>query len=248
MTNVQDPNQYNKIGAEEEVAPTVARFCRDMVIRMQMDLSAQAAEVDRTVTVNLSGSDRPLLLSNTAALLNSINVRAIRVINDENGSYVDQSGNVVPSSRLGWDLPWIRQYGYTPHVVVGQRCPSNFPCPAANWDAATWSRYADYAYKFVRWVATQFDGAGFAEAMFEVGNRIALARDEGAFHQLQCLLQRGAKAKSASEGEQRLPGSGDGLPDDRVPRGAFGRARCQAGQPARVGCAGFTRQIQPCRS
>ncbi len=72
MTNVQDPNQDNKIGAEEEVAPAVARFCRDMVIRMQMDLSAQAAEVDRTVTVNLSGSDRPLLLSNTAALLNSI--------------------------------------------------------------------------------------------------------------------------------------------------------------------------------
>jgi spoIIIJ-associated protein len=72
VTNVQHPNQDNRIAADEDVAPAVARFCQDMVIRLKMDLSAQASEIDGTVTVNLSGSDRSLLLSNTAALLNSI--------------------------------------------------------------------------------------------------------------------------------------------------------------------------------
>jgi spoIIIJ-associated protein len=37
-----------------------------------MDLSAEVAESDGTVTVNITGPDRPLLLSNTATLLNSM--------------------------------------------------------------------------------------------------------------------------------------------------------------------------------
>lgn len=72
MTDVQQSSQDNRIGAGEEAATAVARFCHDMVTRLKMDLSVQADEVEGTVTVNLGGSDRPLLLSNTAALLNSI--------------------------------------------------------------------------------------------------------------------------------------------------------------------------------
>jgi spoIIIJ-associated protein len=37
-----------------------------------MELSAEAAESDGAITVNLTGSDRSLLLSNTAILLNSM--------------------------------------------------------------------------------------------------------------------------------------------------------------------------------
>jgi len=72
VTDVQQSSQDNRIGVGEEAATVVARFCRDMVTRLKMDLSVQVDEVEGTVTVNLSGSDRPLLLSNTAALLNSI--------------------------------------------------------------------------------------------------------------------------------------------------------------------------------
>ena len=72
MTDVQQSSQDNRIGVGEEAATVVARFCRDMVTRLKMDLSAEAEQVEGTVTVNLIGADRPLLLSNTAALLNSI--------------------------------------------------------------------------------------------------------------------------------------------------------------------------------
>jgi spoIIIJ-associated protein len=72
VTNVQQSSQDNRIGAGEEAAPVIARFCQDMMTRLKMDLSAEAEQVEGTVTVNLIGADRPLLLSNTAALLNSI--------------------------------------------------------------------------------------------------------------------------------------------------------------------------------
>jgi spoIIIJ-associated protein len=37
-----------------------------------MELSAEADESERIITVNITGPDRPLLLSNTATLLNSM--------------------------------------------------------------------------------------------------------------------------------------------------------------------------------
>jgi len=50
----------------------IARFCVRLVEALRMDLSAEAALSEGIVSVNLTGPDRPQLLSNTAALLNSI--------------------------------------------------------------------------------------------------------------------------------------------------------------------------------
>ena len=111
-------------------------------------------------------------LESSATLLAGIDARSIRVINAEGGSSLDGSGNLVPADRLSWDLPWIKRYGLMPHVVVGQWQPAFLTVPAAQWDAATWAAYQDYATKFVRYVAVEYDQTGFAESMFEVGNEI----------------------------------------------------------------------------
>jgi spoIIIJ-associated protein len=56
----------------------VAGFCREVVQLMGLDLSVGATEQDRIVSVNLTGPDRPLLLSNAAAVLNSLEFLANR--------------------------------------------------------------------------------------------------------------------------------------------------------------------------
>ncbi len=48
------------------------RFCRELLGALRMNLSVTVSEQGETVLVNFSGADRPLLLSNAAALLNSI--------------------------------------------------------------------------------------------------------------------------------------------------------------------------------
>lgn len=70
MTQSQQPNPDGNPLAEE--VKDVARFCMRLIECLQMELSAEAAESSGTVTVNLTGPDRPLLLSNTASLLNSM--------------------------------------------------------------------------------------------------------------------------------------------------------------------------------
>jgi spoIIIJ-associated protein len=56
----------------------VAGFCREVVQLMGLDLSVGAMEQDRIVSVNLTGPDRPLLLSNAAAVLNSLEFLAYK--------------------------------------------------------------------------------------------------------------------------------------------------------------------------
>jgi len=50
----------------------VAAFCRDVVRLMGLDVTVSAAERDRIVSANLTGPDRSTLLSNAAAVLNSL--------------------------------------------------------------------------------------------------------------------------------------------------------------------------------
>ncbi len=72
MTDTQQPKPDLSSGSVDEASADVARFCEDLTARLRMDLTVRAAESGGIVTVNLTGPDRPMLLSNTAALLNSI--------------------------------------------------------------------------------------------------------------------------------------------------------------------------------
>ena len=50
----------------------VARFVEQLVHGIKLDLRIEASPAAGTLRINLSGPDRPVLLANTAAVLNSI--------------------------------------------------------------------------------------------------------------------------------------------------------------------------------
>jgi spoIIIJ-associated protein len=57
---------------EDSAVDYVIDFCEDLIGRMKMSLKAEVREEDRVITVNLTGPDRAILLSNTASVLNNI--------------------------------------------------------------------------------------------------------------------------------------------------------------------------------
>jgi spoIIIJ-associated protein len=56
----------------ERSVQSVVEFCREMIACLRMDLILEGREENGTIYVNFTGEDRPLLLSNSASLLNSI--------------------------------------------------------------------------------------------------------------------------------------------------------------------------------
>lgn len=56
----------------ERSAQTIVQFCRELMAHLEMQLTPEGREEDGMIHVNLTGPDRPFLLSNTASLLNSI--------------------------------------------------------------------------------------------------------------------------------------------------------------------------------
>ncbi len=72
VTQSQDQNPELEPAAAQTGGDDVTRFCRRLVACMRLDLSVEASESGTVISVNLTGFDRPLLLSNTAALLNSM--------------------------------------------------------------------------------------------------------------------------------------------------------------------------------
>jgi spoIIIJ-associated protein len=59
-------------GSEFDWPEAVTKFFREVTDAMNMDLQVSAKKVDDNVLINLTGFDRPLLLSNSAILLNSL--------------------------------------------------------------------------------------------------------------------------------------------------------------------------------
>jgi spoIIIJ-associated protein len=72
VTDDQGSNPRLEEPAKEGRAQGVERFCRELVGASRLELVVTVSEQEETVHVNFTGHDRPLLLSNTAALLNSI--------------------------------------------------------------------------------------------------------------------------------------------------------------------------------
>ncbi len=72
MTQSQDQNPEHESFAGQAGGSEVTRFCERLVACMRLDLKVEASESGSVISVNLAGPDRPLLLSNTAALLNSM--------------------------------------------------------------------------------------------------------------------------------------------------------------------------------
>ncbi len=67
-------------------AAEVGRFCAELIDHLHLTLDVATREDGRSILVNLSGEDRPVLLSNTAGVLNSIEYlvnKAFRTGKDE---------------------------------------------------------------------------------------------------------------------------------------------------------------------
>ncbi len=94
MTENQELSQKRK--GLERSAESVVEFCRNLVGFMQLDLELQVNEEDGVITVDLTGPDRPLLLSNTAALMNSMEYLLNRVFR---GGKEDAPGVLLDSEQ-----------------------------------------------------------------------------------------------------------------------------------------------------
>jgi spoIIIJ-associated protein len=71
MTESQ-PQTNDHGSSPNEFCHTVAHFCEDLVRWLRLELTVSVSEADGVVSVNFTGLDRPMLLSNTASLLNSM--------------------------------------------------------------------------------------------------------------------------------------------------------------------------------
>ncbi len=56
----------------ERCLPAVLDFCREIIARLQLDLILEGKGEGGTIIINLTGPDRPYLLSNSASLLNNL--------------------------------------------------------------------------------------------------------------------------------------------------------------------------------
>ena len=85
-------NEKNRERSPEEVVDT----CRQILHHLQMDLTVSSIENGDQITVNMSGEDRPFLLSGSASLLNSLEYLLNRIFRsgreESAGITVDSDG------------------------------------------------------------------------------------------------------------------------------------------------------------
>lgn len=86
MTNDPDANPKADAAVAGEDLEAVACFCRGLIASIHLDLHVDVRADGRVISVDVSGPDRPILISNTAAVLNSIEYlvnKAFRTGKDE---------------------------------------------------------------------------------------------------------------------------------------------------------------------
>jgi len=88
VTNEQQSSPDHGTPVEAESLKEVERFCRQVIGSLRFDLKVEAAEDQGSIVLNLSGSDRPLLLSNTASVLNSLEYLLNRIYRTGKGERI----------------------------------------------------------------------------------------------------------------------------------------------------------------
>ena len=79
----------------ERSVESILETCRQMMRCLQMNLTAEGKEDGGNIQINLTGEDRPYLLSNSAAVLNSIEYLINRIYRggrEEGGIILDSDG------------------------------------------------------------------------------------------------------------------------------------------------------------
>lgn len=104
-------------------------------------------------------------------------MKRMRNINGLGDCALNANGNLTGCSRLNNDLQNIKYRNLTPHVVVGQWAPSSIEGNPLQWGASQWAQYDALCYAIVNYVANQYGGTGFSEALFEVENEMDITTD-----------------------------------------------------------------------
>jgi hypothetical protein len=128
-------------------------------------------------------------LAPSASYLSQIGLKQIRGLNVDNTNAsvpgdqnkLDANGSFVPGGRLEEVLRESRRYRYNPLIVVGQQTPYYLLQSygdAWTWSDAVWQQYRNYAYKFIRYAALEYQGSGFNRIVFEVGSETELVPPE----------------------------------------------------------------------
>jgi hypothetical protein len=104
-------------------------------------------------------------------------MRRMRDINGLGDCALDGTGKLTGCSRLNTDLQSMAYKSLTPHVVVGQWAPASIGGNPLQWGAAQWAQYDALCYAIVNYVANQYGGTGFPEALFEVENEMDTTSD-----------------------------------------------------------------------
>ena len=104
-------------------------------------------------------------------------MKRMRNINGLADCALDGSGHLTGCSRLNNDLQNMKNENLTPHVVVGQVAPASIGGNPLRWGTPQWAQYDALCYAIVNYVANQYGGTGFSEALFEVENEIDITTD-----------------------------------------------------------------------
>ena len=103
----------------------VVDFCRKVLGQLELDLEVSAVMRDETITVNVSGPDRPILLATTAALLNSLEYLANKAFRTGAG---EEIGSIVLDSddyRRHREAELVLLAQMASKKVLAQRRPLN---------------------------------------------------------------------------------------------------------------------------
>ncbi len=95
MTNQLREDPGPEMQDSRDTTEAVADFCRKVLELLRLDVDVTAVMRDETITVNISGSDRPVLLATTASLLNSLEYLANKVFRTGTG---EEIGSIVLDS------------------------------------------------------------------------------------------------------------------------------------------------------
>jgi hypothetical protein len=98
-------------------------------------------------------------------------MKRMRIINSL-GDCALNNGKLMGCSRLIDNLQHVKEKNLTPHVVVGQWVPTSIVGNPTQWGTTQWAQYDALSYAIVNFVVNQYGGAGFGEALFEVGNEM----------------------------------------------------------------------------
>ncbi len=107
----EDPQATPSPSGVQETVAAVVSFCLDITRCMQMDLQTKAKLEGTILTVNLSGADRPLLLSNSAAVLNSMEYLVNKAFRTEKNERV---------SSIVFDSDKYRQHREAELILLAQ--------------------------------------------------------------------------------------------------------------------------------